>query len=57
MFIESKYRLFFIFRLIVIDLDGVINLIVVNVIVIKGWFKFFSYVMNVIFFFKFLIWF
>lgn len=57
MFIESKYRLFFIFRLIVIDLDGVINLIVVNVIVIKGWFKFFCYVMNVIFFFKFLIWF
>lgn len=55
MFIESKYRLFFIFRLIVIDLDGVINLIVVNVIVIKGWFKFFCYVMNVIFFFKFLI--
>lgn len=36
MFIESKRRLFFIFRLIVIDLDGVINLIVVNVIVIKG---------------------
>lgn len=36
MFIESKYRLVFIFRLIVIDLDGVINLIVVNVIVIKG---------------------
>lgn len=57
MFIESKYRLFFIFRLIVIDLDGVINLIVVNVIVIKGWFKFLCYVMNVIFFFKFLIWF
>lgn len=56
MFIESKYRLVFIFRLIVIDLDGVINLIVVNVIVIKGWFKFFCYVMNVIFFFKFLIW-